>query len=485
MGLEDSILGQLPFFILIIFLDSYLIWSKFFNNGQLKVKYNLANISDILIVFIILVITLGGSIIILFSLIGIFNLNFSLVAILTSLPSLMSCIGVAVLIVFLFEYRNKRPKKSHLKEIFDKAIKSYLGVAITITSFYLIASITSLKYVFLDSSAIVLPLIFFIIFVSWALFYKTTFKIDLKKQLKTKKFFFSMLLACLVGLITVSLCLPLAFPSESRVIGYIVYDLNNGDGDYIIHYPSYSIVQTSTKIYSFGIINSISPIIPINYKKEHIEVSSPLASSNFQILINKSNSSRDEMLISTLGEIESYNNQYNSNKEFVLIDNKNYQGIVILKYNFEKIKSKKIKEIKVQGLVPRNLSKSEFLYSDGRSWPCEESKCSIWVNLTSSIDKPLTLEKEGWFNLQSKHLANYSNCRIVNISSQVYSYNLNLTEDYSCVDANTCWYEIRNKTNRHILLRIGAQIEENGNVLRPDWQINQPINVSLIFLIDC
>jgi len=290
MVFENFFDGQsLPFYISILLLAAYFIWSKFLNKGNLRIGWKVDNVLDILIIFVAILSTIGGFYILLSSLTGIFNLSFNLPDIAKSLPSILEILGVVLVILFIFAYRNKKANKKELKKIFDKIKSIFYLVGIVILTFYFLALLTNMRYIFWDQSIIAIVTIAIFILLTWSLVDAALFGVQSKHYFdkKSKKTIF---IAIIIGILVLLLLTPIVLDGEKKVVGYKVYDIGKR------HNESYSIVETTTKIITPGVLASIVPIIPINYGKNNYELDTNIEGSNFKVFVKKKNEAKKKSI---------------------------------------------------------------------------------------------------------------------------------------------------------------------------------------------
>src|SRR3989344_359429 len=396
-----SILGlNLPFFVIITLLFSYLIWSKFLNKNKLKIN-DINNILDIFTIFTFLTVIL-----------------------------------ISIILLFI-------------------------GIYIIILS-------TMLRYILLDF-IFILPFILLSILICYLTVNGVLFKINFFKEI-LNKLFVKIMIVCII-FISIAGFLSIPIVKEGKPI-YENYEINNPDTYFG---EAYLKVKIPIDIKTFGIFNSIAPLIPIRYGYYDISTEGK-AGNNFNINLNSTKG-----IIPLIKSFEGAKTFKDEGFGFsnVIIDES--KRLIVLKFDEKNIKNKNIKQIILEGYIKKNMSELDYLYEDNSRYGevCNEKECNLKININNSLNLPVyQYEDESLILFDYSKIENKSNCKFNEVTYDFNPKN-NIRVNPSC-DGNSCeirgWDTNLKKEVFFINLYIDGKVVKSSHI----W-MNIPINVNANF----
>ncbi len=488
--------GNLPSYIMMTILFSYLIWSKFLKNGSLKPK-NLNEVLDIITISIFTFVNLMGLIMLVSLIFGLFNLyNLGISKVWAVATTSISGILVIVLLVFIYNFRNKKYRdkkssKSYFKKEFISSIFSYCCFISIFIGFYLLLSLSTLNYFFNENIDLMLIIITSMFF-CFVVLLKALFEIKFKLSILSRKQIF----ICLVIILVISIFLGI-------LIAPIVDYEDVVTSDYHIYVPSYNPPSEYWNIYlrinqpmtirSFGVITPLIPLIPIDYAQNNIATVG-LAAKFFKLSINTSEDIRSQTIVGGLESMRNYNPKMDKGYGFTSLVLDEEKKLILLKFDEKEVKKHNISQIILEGYVKKNMGELNYSYIDNHESPdlCYGDGCTLIIDATNGLDLPVYLEDDFFiFNFNNKNITDKSKCKFVNVTSN-YPVRKDSSPDvgdrymHADCDGDFCSFYICDVNEDPHLFRIDLGIKEGGVgvELRQLW-FTKPLTINAKFDIVC
>ncbi|MBI5355920.1 MAG: hypothetical protein HZB68_05700 [Candidatus Aenigmarchaeota archaeon] len=464
---------NLPFFLTIIIIFSFFVWSKFLGNKKLYPNdidgiFDILGISLILTVFFVV----GISVMLLVG--GILQLTININPVVEQTPNLVAAAVLYVMWAFIINYRSKTVDKADLKNVL---IKLFQYSVLAIVGFMGIFIKDIFQLVEYELTGMLL-LILIIVALSAVIIHGTSqgiFGIR-KNDILTKELWVYIVLVFLVFSVA-------GFIGKASV----KYD-DPIEEEYRLYAPDFRAGTAYVKISVPVSLKDISSwktpplVIPISYKRHAIETSG-YASNGFAIIANMSDKGRSETLISGFDNIEKFSEK--SEKLGFTSVFRPAAGLVALRFERGGIVNNGVTGVILEGYVKRNTSYLNYSYSDNSAFAdvCNSNECNIAFNITNGLDLPIIHEEYVLFNLESRNIINKSDCSFVNIDTNFAKEGDVIERSHGC-SKQSCEFDILDKRLRKDIFTMRLYISDNS--IRAQFiRAEKPISINASFKLSC
>lgn len=453
----------MPLFMLLSIGFSYSLWSKFLNKGKLKVE-NIDQIFDIFILSSIILLSLLELTIAFPFIINILNLK------ITTFESVEPQIIWIIPIVFLgisLKFRGTVGTKNNLVSGLSALMIYHLIVFLLYISWSLLIVTTFLFEVFSVVPILLVSLFSF----SFLCFIIANERFKIGKSLKRAYFksITRIVFLCVVIILSFYMLGRFAMPSTKygpiSISEYHVYD-----------YPEksiYSKIQVPLYINNFGIIPIINTL-SFKYEKFDLDMQG-MASDNFKILLSTS----DGRLIGVVNGFE-YLNQSNILEKYgftnTILDKK--QKVIV--FTFDSARVPNITGIVIQGYVKQDA----IAYSTSDYHNCGTDGCSVYINISSSMDKSVIQDRLVLLNLESQPYFNSSACRIVNVTYSSKDPQFNPNDFQTILNPIDGGYDTL-FNNHGEIITSNIIIEKNSHLNLENLKVHKPVSAELLVEVLC
>lgn len=487
----DIIGLNLPLYIILPLLFSYLIWSKFIKKGQLKPK----KVDDLLDIFSLFI----------FIFVSFMSFSVTLLFIISSLwkepiPQLLKfstylVIGLASLgiISFINQYRDKKDlSKRYLQKIILEILQfstillaSFLGLLLVILITALRISFGYMPY-FLIFIILLIVICYFVISGFLGKNWKTVLKEIFNRKYLTRCVPFFIIFSAILF----SLLIPIIKYEDVKKIEYHIYDSPDNEIGRV-----YLKVQGLIDILTFGIFSDATLVhitsLPVHYGRYGIGTDGE-SGRNFRLWLNISDENVLQLLVDSFESVRNFKEKITEKHSFENADLDEAKGLINLKFDVKNIKKERIKKIIIEGYVQKNMTELNYVYYDNsdRNDVCYGNICNLVFNITNDLDLPIIFkEKEiTILNVINKGIDGQSICKFVNVTS-----NFPIDEEgkrmiiHSC-DGDSCDLELMDTTAEDEFkwfFDMGLHIEDNTVIRLHKLEIKKPVNVEAQFQISC
>jgi len=471
---------NLPFYLFITLMLSYIIYSKFLNKSKLEVK-TINNFLDLLTIFLFILILLVGFVTLVKIIDGFLNLNQDMPSIVKSIPDYVSFFVIVIIMMFIsayrhIEYKKENQGKNELKKIFILVMIFLCVLLCFFILFYLILIFTIFGEIF-KSLILFLPAIILFMGICYSIVDKVLFNINFFKDILDGTILKVIIItAILIGVGCIFL-LPYAKYEKPINMEYHIYNYWGKSGE------AYLKTRIPISIDSFGILKPIISFIPIYYGDYNLETTG-IGNKNFQLIINRFNMSQEETFVQGFENIKEYGKNNIVEDGFTSIYLDEERKLLNLKFDYEKVKDERIEKIILEGYVKKNISNLDYFYKDNSdSSNCDNSGCMLSFNIENNLDLPVYHEDQYLFNFNSKNIFDSSKCKF-------NWFNPNITDDHirriteSSCENNNCELRLKDETSKETFFEIEVVID-NGAVVLNHVKINRPTSAKVYMYISC
>jgi len=335
---------SLPFYVVVISLFSYLVWSKFLKKNKLQPE-NIIDLFDILLIFVFTLISFLGVTFLILITVSFLNLDINLSNIWrVTTQYFIPIITIFLLLLFLTSYRNKSASRMDLKNHFMHIIVIYLLLFSVLIGLYILILSTALRYVLWEMFFLV-PVTLILIAFSYTLINRVLFRVNLRRELKKRKYWESVAILIFVVIMLGLLVIPrIDYPKEPIFVSYEIYPtFSNLEWTFVK-------INAPIQINTLGYFGSFIRLIPIRYGLYNIEVDSNIGNQNFRLLTNSSKSNIPQILINSFAEAREYNSKPDKQHIFTNLVLDETRKLITLKYDND-INKEELNAIILEGYV--------------------------------------------------------------------------------------------------------------------------------------
>ncbi|PLW79676.1 hypothetical protein C0585_06805 [Candidatus Woesearchaeota archaeon] len=486
MGWENlfDLLVNMPGYLVVSILLTFLLWSKFQNKGKFKLN-NSNSVIDLIVIWLFLFITALFTFFLGTYFSNRFNLDFDISKSweITQLGIIFA--GIGFIFIFFIIYRNKHKcSKKDLGNWFISLLFIQLFFLIILIKNIIIIALIPYLHEFLAEGIILFILflmLLMICFIIYNVYFKSIFnnfdksikeflKKDknekLAKNFNTKKFIiYAIPIIILLGIISTIISIPFFSYGDEKLVNYYI---DHGNSEYI-----YRNIEVPIKIKNnFGLMTSTIPLIPINYGKYNIDTSAD-HDDKFELLTDKNNKIIDGFYDISNNNLKDSFDRFGFEK-ILLNENK---GMILLKFNKFKIKDQNISKLILKGFVKEDRNK-RYEYDDLTT--CENNTCKVSIYINNKLNYSVGHYREYIYRLEENKY-NLSKCFM---ELNALNTTTNIQRDTSWCDDKECGIELgQNKYDD--IINAQFRIEENG-ILRADFiEIDIPSTINIKFTIKC
>jgi hypothetical protein len=476
---------NLPFFAVTTLILAYLIWSKFLKEGKLKPK-NVNDVLDIFSLAVFLIVVLYFSLVFLGTYLQWINLSLNLPVIMSLTPDLVGYLSLLLIFFFTSGYRHKRPKRKDLKNL----LMMLLGYLILAGAFFvgliLAVMITDLGYVLPT-----IPLILLGIFIALVmrLSANNIFEINFRKELLQNSFLFVLVLV-LIATTAVGYFL---FTPKIEYSGptYEHYYLMSVNGDrYEDQYrESYLTVSVPIEVRSYGIVGSLAPYLPISYKDTGLDAKNKLRMSDtgeykFMVDVFLASKNKTSMIIDGLEGVKAFKNKSDEKYGYTEAILSEEHQLLFLGFDRSVASNEDTGRIILKGLVRKNLSRSDYNYTDNAKSEtvCNRSSCAFVFNITNNLTLPVSQDGFMLISLGGR-FDNTSRCHFVNVTPQ-FTDDVRYRVVFPDCQGDYCELELANESSVDEIFSMQL-VREGDFIMLRRLDVKEPMQVSARFELDC
>ena len=481
---------NIPTYLVIVLILSYLIWVKFGSNKGKLAPSNSKELDSLLNIFLY---TLISVLVFALAINILMTYNMSFVGVADGLLYVGISLSIILIIIPRKNVRNFNAVVV-LISIIPIWLLTYIMIFITKLSFGELKHFYGTSYtIFVYSIYIVLALITIVAYyyvIRNIIKNKNPIEIFTKNRLQKKKIFGGLIILVIAAILVNSFLIYNMFPHinkySSEVKSYYISDIDSYTYNFYRNDPTHTIYQKiiiSTEIKNTRIYYPINHtgVIAIKYSPyEFNETSTSILLTNS--IENKTYSLKKTDIESNLEQNQyleykggiGYAFNYDSKEVLILTTGNNLAGF---------------DNITVIGYSPINITKQEFNFRDNNpdsyDEVCNNSVCVFKFNISNNLDKLIYIDgAEGLFSVyQYKNFMNISNCRFLKREMTFNTDKFELETYHTCSET-TCYSPIKYKYADKYLSALQFNIYES-NINMMDFKISEPISFQAKLYVNC
>ena len=471
VGLSEISNLNLPLYMTITLLFSYIVWSKFLNKNEFR--FNVDGLLEITALFFIFFpLFMGSFIVISFIIVTLLGIHGNLQQLVwESSASSVVLFVIFSLYMFIITFANKKRSGDDLKNIMGFILSIYLifilSMATILGGVHIIGPYGYLSKLFIFG----LSLLVFFMLLSWLLI-KTTFKTGIMRTI-TKKFIKQTVYLIAIVLFLTYVLTPSIKYEDSVELEYVVYDSSAYSREvYLKERVPIKIRNFGT----FGLFGSLVKQVPLYYGKYGIDVDNSTPSQNFNILINKTDS--ESSLVRGMEAIKKYSGGNDKNFGFISIDLYNSGGFMLLRFENGSINQENIDYIILEGYRRQDITEENYSVTDNvKPGVCDEKECLLKIEVNNTLNLPVSQDMHRVLNLKQYGVNDTKSCEFIWVNPSLEG------KSYNC-DSNSCDFNIRHKEVGKNEFEIDLFIS-NEIVRIQQLKATKPIDINLEYGIKC
>lgn len=472
---------NLPFYIIIAIIYSYLLWSKYIKEGALRPQKS-DDLLKIMAISIIVFLTILGLLFGVYLTINSLNLNLDFPKQFDTSTFLFILIMGGFIFSLIIETTDKECNLIGLKRKLLQFLFTYLCALVFLFGFLIIVVLSHLRFMpLIISFLLIMWMVALIIALLCLSIVKNVFNVNFYKRIIKKDLIMLIIIILFLiflGILIGYLSLPDLEYNEKSYLSYQIYSPNYLYGSAYVKFRAPIIIN------NFGFIGSIADQIPIDYGSYDIETTSE-ARGNFKLLVNTSKEPALQEIITSYDQVKALDLKTGENFGFTDFELYEKSQKLSLKFDELKIKNQGINSLILEGYIKKNLSELNYSYIDN-TWyreVCYGTGCSIIFNITNNLDLPVHQHEQLLFNFNNKNIINKSNCEFIGVTSNYPSEGYIYMHVPRC-GKNECRLNIYDKNLKKGVFNTYLYIDKN--VVRLIYvEFKKPLSINFKVNIDC